>query len=312
MAATSHSARLQSVVFDEWAENLAQSLGNHRSTLLTPEIPFSSCLRISQVQQATVVAIEGTSSVRLEREQPSDRAVLWLPRQGWVKERLNGRSVLAEPGSVMLCLPGDELVGESSPSLKGVSVVLPASLLGEPSGWRRFQPRHLREGTEVVALLHSTLDLVASLGQANTDPSFLLAAVVDQLLFCRDLLGDVSRTSLGDADDRRRLIASARDWIEAHLDQPFRVTDLAGALYVSTRSLQMSFREQLGHSPLEETRRLRFRRLRQYLLTTPAAQTSIENLLRRCGLTGSALTHRQYLEWSGETPHQCRARALSR
>jgi len=312
MAATSHSARLQSVLFDEWAENLAQSLGNHRSTLLTPEIPFSSCLRISQVGQATVLAIEGTSSVRLERVQPLDRAVLWLPRQGWVKERLNGRPVVAEPGSAMLCLPGDELVGESSPSLKGVSVVLPASLLGEPSGWLRFQSRHLREGTEVVALLHSALDLVASLGQASADPRFFLATVVDQLLFWRDLVRDVSHNRVGDAVDRRRLIACARDWIEAHLDQPFRVTDLAGALYVSTRSLQMSFCEQLGHSPLEEARRLRFRRLRQQLLTTPAAQASIESLFRRCGLTGSAHTRRHYLEWCGETPLQSRARALDR
>ena len=81
---------------------------------------------------------------------------------------------------------------------------------------------------------------------------------------------------------------------------------------MSTRCLQMSFREQLGHSPLEEARRLRFRRLRQQLLTTPAVQASIESLFRRCGLTGSAHNRRHYLEWCGETPLQSRARALER
>lgn len=92
---------LQSRRFDAWEHHLAQTLGHHRSTLLSPQVPFASRLEVWQADAAAVVAIDGSGVVRLERSQPEGRAVLWLPRQGWVAERVNGEPVLAEPGSAM-------------------------------------------------------------------------------------------------------------------------------------------------------------------------------------------------------------------
>ena len=67
-------------------------------------------------------------------------------------------------------------------------------------------------------------------------------------------------------------------WIEAHRAEPFRVTDLAAALYVAPRTLQIAFREELGHPPLVEARRLRFRALRQALLNPRAPRRCLEAL----------------------------------
>ena len=82
-----------------------------------------------------MVVLEGRSSIRLHRHQAPGQVVLWLPQSGWVEETVNGRPLLAEPGTAMLCLPGDELQGDTTAVLKGVSLLMPASLLGDPDCW---------------------------------------------------------------------------------------------------------------------------------------------------------------------------------
>lgn len=311
------TTQLHSRCFEEWEQHLRMTLGHHRSTLLTPEVPFASRMQVMEAGDGAVVAIEGCSAVRLKRSQPEERVVLWLPRQGWVAERVNGEPVVAEPGSAMLCLPGDELCGDTSLRVQGFSILLPFDQLGDPQSWTRCRERHLERGREVVALIETALDLVATLRSERGDPRFAFAALVDQLLFWRDLrlleepagpLGDASL--LVDALDRRRLIQQARDWIEAHRAEPFRVTDLAAALYVAPRTLQIAFREELGHPPLVEARRLRFRALRQALLNPRAPRRCLEALFESLGLPDSYLTRRQYRQWCGETPDETRARAL--
>ncbi|MFN5116557.1 MAG: helix-turn-helix domain-containing protein [Cyanobacteriota bacterium] len=298
---------LETREFEEWENHLSQAIGHHRSSLLTPELPFFSRMQVARGAGVSVVALEGRSSVRLHRHQNMGQAVLWLPQSGWVEETLNGSPLVAEPGTAMLCLPGDELVGETSPYLKGFSVILPLSLLGGHDRWRNFPHRHLAQGSEVVTLLQIARELIATLVDSHSDPSSLVTALADQLLYWRSLAeADPSDRILGPIE-RRRLLGRAREWMEAHLAQPFRISDLASALHVSTRSLQYCFREELGRAPLEEARRLRFRRLRQELRTTPVDAATSEALFEACGLTFSSSTHRQYLEWCGETVDHSRA-----
>jgi hypothetical protein len=129
--------------FEEWEHHLSQAIGHHRSTLLTPEIPFSSSITVLQAEGASAVTLEGESSLRLHRWQPPSHLLLWLPQHGWVKDRINGQPLLAEPGTAMLCLPGDELLGDTSCFVKGVSILLPTAALGPPSRWQGISARHL-------------------------------------------------------------------------------------------------------------------------------------------------------------------------
>jgi AraC-like DNA-binding protein len=285
--------------------------GHHRSTLLTPEVPFASRMQMMDAGEVAVVAIDGCSAIRLERSQPEDRVVLWLPRQGWVAERVNGEAVVAESGSAMLYLPGDELCGDTSLRLQGFSILLPFDQLGDPGAWSRCCQRHLEGGREVVALIETALDLVGRLRGGVGDPRFACSALAEQLLYWHDLrLDEAESGPRADAVDRRRLIRRARDWIDAHRAEPFRVSELAAALYVAPRTLQLAFREELGHPPLVEARRLRFRALRQALLAPAPSPRSLEVLLASHGLPCTPLTRRQYLEWCGETPQESRARGL--
>jgi len=292
--------------FEEWEDQLSQAIGHHSSTLLTPEVPFCSSITVRQAEGVAAVSLEGKSSLRLHRWQPPGQLLLWLPQQGWVQDRINGQQVLAEPGTAMLCLPGDELLGETSRYLKGVSLLLPSAGFGHPGSTGSLPGRHLAQGSEVVALIDTAHQLLAALRAGAPDAPWLAGLLADHLLFWRDLAKPPpSERSLG-AVERRHQIRRARDWIEAHLHRPLRVTELADALHLSTRSLQFTFRQELGHSPLEEIRRLRLRRLRQLLRTAPLGAGGMGALYRQCGLSDSAFTRRQYRLWCGETPAQSR------
>jgi len=295
--------------FEEWDYHLSQTIGHHRSTLLTPAVPFFSRMTVWQAEGVSAVALEGTSCLHLHRWQPPDQLLLWLPQLGWVDDRINGQPVLAEPGSAMLCLPGDELVGDTTASLQGVSILLPIEALGSPCLWEGVTSRHLAQGPEVVALVESAQRLVAALAAEAPDTGWQAMVLAEHLLFWRDLSEQPpSERSLGGVE-RRRQIHRAQEWIEAHLHEPLRVSDLAEALHLSTRSLQYCFRQEVGHSPLEAIRLLRLRRLRRLLRTAAAEQQGIEALYRQCGLNASAATRRQYRQWCGETPDQSRSLA---
>jgi len=111
--------------FEEWEDQLSQAIGHHSSTLLTPEVPFCSNITVRQAEGVAAVSLEGESSLRLHRWQPPGQLLLWLPQQGWVQDRINGQQVLAEPGTAMLCLPGDELLGETRVILRGYPFFFP-------------------------------------------------------------------------------------------------------------------------------------------------------------------------------------------
>lgn len=302
------SERFHTREFDEWDSQLASAIGHHRSCLLTPRIPFVSSMEVIHSGSVSMVALEGRSSIRLHRHQAPGHVVLWLPQSGWVEEMVNGCSLLAEPGTAMLCLPGDELQGDTTPVLKGISLLLPASLLGDLDRWNGCSLRLLANTSESVTAIHMALEIVAAMRKTTDDLGQLVAALADQLIFWRDRADEASIHKTQGSVERGRLISQASDWIDAHLHQSFQIAELAAALHVSSRTLQYCFIEELGHSPLAEVRRVRFRMLRHKLLASPAHET-IEEMFRRCGLIDTPVTRRHYRNWCGETPTQTRSRA---
>lgn len=311
MSLPSTFTRFQTDNFGEWSHRLCTAIGHHKSELLSSDIAFAATMDIFQKSNISVINLTGRSSVRLHRFQALDQIVLWLPRMGWVAETLNGKPLVAESGSAMLCLPGDELLGETTPYLHGISIIMPISLFGEPFPGNNCSSRHVYNTADAVNVVETALELGLAMKQCITSIDFLLAALIDQLSFWLHH-SDPQATSFNSASsEHRRLLSLARDWIDSHLDQPFRMADLAAALHVSSRSLQYCFCEELGHSPLVETRRIRFRKLRQQLLLTPAGQERIELIFQRCGLPYSPVIRRHYLNWCGETPKQTQARATT-
>ncbi|MCZ0914119.1 AraC family transcriptional regulator [Gordonia amicalis] len=80
-----------------------------------------------------------------------------------------------------------------------------------------------------------------------------------------------------------RTVRSAIALIEDRPDHPWKVSDLANEVGVSTRSLQELFARELNTTPLQRLRRTRLDRARQDLLDSSSAETSVTEIATRWG-----------------------------
>ena len=119
--------------FGCWEAATATTLGHHRSELVSVADPFEARYRVGELGGFGVLHLKGRGRLRLIREQ-RHHCVLWMPLRGMTQERINGQLWLSEPGTGLLLHPGDQLEGDTSEELEGLSILIPASLHERPEG----------------------------------------------------------------------------------------------------------------------------------------------------------------------------------
>jgi AraC-like DNA-binding protein len=308
--------------FNAWQSALAGLLGDHRSDLLNSrfeqaDLGFQAHLRAGQIGNVGVVAIAGVGRTRLDRHQAADSVVLWLPRRGWVREQINGQEHLAEPGMALLCRQGQHLRGESSARIEGLSLILPARWLqdlGLGSGARH--PALIDRGPEaraVIAQVHQLATLVERPATANAGlhPEEQVQQLGEALLNW-----EAAATGQAEApaapNRSAAIVAEAEAWMTARLEQPLRIADLARALELTTRSLQLAFQRECGCSPLQRLKRLRFQALHRLLERPDHGVLSLDILFGSVGLPRHGRTRQEFGSWCGSLPSEHRRLALLR
>ena len=292
--------------FSAWEEVTKATLGHHRSLLRSPSSSFNASFRLGDAGPLQLLHIEGTGELELDREQ-CGQAVVWIPLKGIHEERVNGQCLVIGPGQALLMRPGDHLLGRTAPVIEGVSLLLPANFA---SALAKGPPSRSRLGSieDQQHLASAALALLRAV--EHHDPCRAIAG--------RELLESVealaatlqepqARWTLG---QRRRwqLVVEASRWMEARLDQPFGIAEVATALQCPPRTLQDAFARELGRSPLAQARLLRLRALRSMLMDRSFEHTSIATLMGACGLLACGATARAYAACYGELPRASRAR----
>jgi hypothetical protein len=258
---------LESRDFQHWQASVQQLLGPHTSRIVDRAASrrFSHRIRGATAGPVALVDFEGGGSFVLERIQAADRAVLWIPTCGVIQETVQGETLIPEPGMALWVRPGTPLSGRISGACAGVSIVVPVSLLqmeeGEP--WRAdpgagpmlLNPFGRHRSASIVALLQIARDLVQVAASPAPVPQMpLLLDGLIQHLREWDRADPWRHDRIPRAEQHCR---DAEDWMERHLDQPFGVRDVADAIHVQERTLQLSFRSQRDVTPTEAILRLR-------------------------------------------------------
>ena len=293
---------LDTTDFSCWEATLARQLGHHRSTLLAGTGRFEARIRAGRLGMVDVLHLQGRGALRLLREQ-CEAAVLWLPLQGISQETINGVDWLAEPGMGLLYRPGDAMDGRTSRELEGLSIVIPASELPPISPGA---PALLHAGVACQRLLECARQLAAVVAARPPGAEHGAAAFMEALRqWCLSHDPAMPRQRVT-AVRRRRTVAEAREWLQVHHREPFNVLELAEAMQVSVRTLQYSFRSELGCTPQAELKRLRLGRLRQLLLDPDRQRQPVAELMLEAGLVACGATAAEYRRWCGELPRQTR------
>jgi len=288
--------------FGCWQAAVAKILGQHRSELLSASNQFQAHFRVGRVGSYSVLHLQGRGRLRLNREQ-REHSVLWLPLRGITAERINGQSWLAEPGTGLLCQPGDAMEGETSETLAGLSNLIPAELHRQPS--RPVSPL-LAAGPLHQRILASARALAVAAALQFAGAEIAADQLTEVLREWTERQEQPLRRERITARRRRETVESARQWLATRLPERFSLQDLSRALAVSPRQLQYHFQQELGHSPMAEAKRLRLHRLRGLLLDRQRDNCSVAELMVASGLIASGVTSADYRRHFGESPRQTR------
>lgn len=94
-------------------------------------------------------------------------------------------------------------------------------------------------------------------------------------------------------------------FVEDHVHEPVSLAEIAAAAHVTTRTLQLTFRQQLATTPTEYLRRVRLDRAHQELLTAePGDGVSVTDVARRWGFGHAGRFAARYRQVYGRSPRE--------
>lgn len=110
---------------------------------------------------------------------------------------------------------------------------------------------------------------------------------------------------------QRRLIDPLCEYIRAHLEQPFSLSDMERISEMSARAVQYAFRERFGVTPLHWLRNERLH-MAHHRLKSPMSGDSVTAIAHICGLPHLSQFAADYRKTFGESPSETLKRALRR
>lgn len=169
----------------------------------------------------------------------------------------------------------------------------------------RFDPVCKRSRPESQALIAIINCILANIDHATTRVSSLVLAELEDALMVSLLLNFPH--SLDDLLEQEVLEAGpwqvrrVEEYIEAHLDAPFNIEQIAAVTGISTRSIYRAFKRSRGYSPMAFARQRRLQRARRMLEDEERAQT-VTSVALGCGFNDLGHFSREFSKAFGEPP----------
>jgi len=217
--------------------------------------------------------------------------------------RINGRpafdnAVMVRPGGGEF-----ELVTPGAYKIHGIVIerAALASSLGQCDGLPTAEVLQVDAPARERCVRAIEQALVTGSGTSNVFDA--LTALID----CRPR----DRATAASFERRRRVVAMARDYIEAHRDRAISIPELCTQTHVSRRTLQYCFEEILGMSPVTWLRVMRLNGVRRHL-QDGAGRRAIGDVAASWGLDNFSQFCSDYRKLFGEPASAAVARSTSR
>jgi len=224
-------------------------------------------------------------------------------------------------GTFGVFLPGDEHDAVYPPGSHYATITLTGDRLEEVAKDRGLVVSARALGTglharrvphQVVARLRTQFERV-HLGHGSRASN--AAALGDQLVdaIIRHV-GREPRPPIGRIDPRGhiRIVARARAYIIANLEQPLRIDDLAEAACASRSTLHRAFSKVLDETPHAYVRKLRLHRIRHDLASDAERACTVALVANRWGIGELGRLSGSYRELFGERPSETLAKGHQR
>lgn len=166
--------------------------------------------------------------------------------------------------------------------------------------------------TEYGLLLNAALRLAQNPSELSAHPASrrMLALSLCDALLANLRSGDQTGALPASAASRRRIVARARQYMQAHAHEVIAVPDLCQAIGSSRRALQYAFEEVMQISPVTYLRAMRLNQVRSELRQNRAAP--VGDVAARWGFWHPSRFASDYKALFGELPSATRSAAASR
>jgi AraC family ethanolamine operon transcriptional activator len=242
---------------------------------------------------------------------PTSGITLVLPEADCDSFLLQGQPV--EQGQCAVMMAGSDQNAISRGRLAVVTISIDAKMWAGLKGHATDRPMPIGGGVEVLTpgslWTQAVLQGVASIMRVlSIQPWSTVRAPQDLLMGA--LLSHVRRleawtrvpsTARDTHAGRRLAVNRARSYIDGHLTEPIRLSDLCEQAHTQSRSLEYGFREVVGMSPVAYIRALRLNLARQ-LLKSSHGEHTVTQVALDCGFWHLSQFAVDYKRHFGESP----------
>lgn len=293
-------------------------LGAHQMTLPSGAAGFSARVNAQRWPTTMLTCFSYGAPVRVSaRDGPVFYGVN-LPLTGHADVGLRGARVQASPRCAFVLSGAPATVMRWSADYSVLCLTVEptalerhlARLTGQPVDRPiEFQPAMPlpAAGLAWMGVVQMLLDLAERAGQRGAGPSLLLRAEVETAVMTTLLVTQphsYSGALLDQPAAGGRVVAAAIEIMRSPAGARMTVAEIAEQVGVSERSLQLSFRRQLGVRPSEHLRDLRLEAARRELLAAPAGEKSVSRIAHDWGFSNLGRFACRYRVRFGENPSQ--------
>ena len=242
-----------------------------------------------------------SSGHRIDLRETATCSVL-VPLRGSIKVVSDDCTVVAVPGDGIIALSGKRTTQLSSDYLGIVSVT---NMTPETATGTLLRPSaQLRSFISYLVDCFECSDYLASNPGAHQAMASMICELVQQ-----SLAHQTEADSLREHDSTRlRHVAAAEEWMDEHAGELYSVSDLANAVGLTTRSLQLAFQRHRNCTPRQAIERKRLYQVRKELLCGALGRT-VTSVALECGVLHLGRFAASYRRLFGENPSDTLARA---
>ncbi|RYX96229.1 MAG: AraC family transcriptional regulator [Comamonadaceae bacterium] len=254
--------------------------------------------------------IDFGEAMRVDVDHVEDYHLLMFCLRGQAQTLAGGKPVEATTSRGMICAPGSSFVADLSPDCEQFVVRLDRRMVQAHAG-REVLFNHdldlrrpgLQAWFDQLRVLATSSTLVET---ARSNP--LIAVELERLLVHLLLAGqewtDAAKPVIHNAatmGTAPACVRRAEAYIHAHADQPLRLSDIAAAANVPSRTLLEAFQRFRNHSPVQYLREVRLE-LAHRQLSAPEASSTVASIALDCGFLHLGRFAQAYRERFGQSP----------
>jgi AraC-like DNA-binding protein len=303
---------------DQWLHTIKSLFSSSKSDI-SPTKHFNAFVNVTKLGNATLAGMGSRAKFSHLYTPGSDGLLVNLLLSGRIAVKFKNHDLYYRPNGLQLVNTKDEPMHIFAEDVLSVHASFQLDTIKEfiYSVYKDDRiDSHIKNASKNILfnsyfsrVLRETIQSIDAAPDIVNQP--MIASQYEQLLML-SLLVSTDRSYPDTCKDKpsTRSVRLVEEYIEANIDQPVRLEDLAAVTGRSVRTIQQSFKKYRGYSPSGFLRECRLRKART-MLQECSPDTSIASVALACGFASHGHFSFCYRKRFGESPQHTQSKGIA-